>query len=99
MEKNFDGRNFVNKLGETISLKGKEVTDKAKDIAEVANLNSQIKTCEDVIKRNYAEIGKLYYEKCGEAPDEAYEEQCRAINNARNAIEELNDKIKEIKGI
>ena len=53
---------FFDKLGTTISTKGKEVTGKAKDLAEVANLKSQISTCESVIKKNYIEIGKKYYD-------------------------------------
>ncbi|MCM1252963.1 MAG: hypothetical protein NC321_09085 [Clostridium sp.] len=94
-------KNFMSKIGETISVKGKEVTDKAKDLAEIANLKSQINTCEDVVKKNYMEIGKKYYELHGAdpEPDENYEEQCRAIRNAQNGIRELEEKIKEIKGI
>lgn len=90
---------FLDKLGETITTKGKEVTDKAKDLAEVANLKSQISTCENVIKKNYIELGRIYYEKHGSASEEEYEEACRAIANAQNAVVDLEAKIKEIKGI
>lgn len=90
---------FLDKLGETITMKGKEVTDKAKELAEIANLKSQISTCEDVIKKNYIEIGKMYYEKHGSTPEEEYEEACRAIANAQNGVVDLEAKIKEIKGI
>ena len=38
---------FLDKLGETITAKGREVSGKAKDMAEIANLKSQINTCED----------------------------------------------------
>lgn len=96
---NFDAKNVANKLGETISIKGKEVTDKAKDLVEIANLKSQIKTSEDVIKRNYMEIGKLYYELHGMEPEADYEEQCRAIENAQNTVNDLEERIREIKGI
>lgn len=92
-------KSFVTKIGETISVKGKEVTDKARDLAEIANLKSQINTCEEVVKKNYMEIGKRYYELHGAEPEEDYDEQCRAIANARNGIAELEEKIKEIKGI
>ncbi|MBD5444299.1 MAG: zinc ribbon domain-containing protein [Lachnospiraceae bacterium] len=96
---NFDAKNIANKLGETISVKGKEVTDKAKDLVEIANLKSRIKTNEDVMKRNYTEIGRLYYELHGTEPEADYEEQCRAIENAQNMINDLEEKIREIKGI
>lgn len=96
-------KNFVSKLGETITTKGKEVTDKAKDLAEIANLRGQINTCEEVVKKNYMEIGKKYYEKHASVPDEEmeedYEEACRAIRNAQIGIADLEAKIKEIKGV
>ena len=92
-------KSFVTKVGETISAKGKEVTDKAKELAEIANLRSQINTCEEVVKKNYMEIGRRYYEQHGSEPDELYEEQCRAVKNAQTGIADLEEKIKELKGI
>lgn len=99
MEGNFDGKEIVNKIGETISAKGKEVTDKAKDVAEIVRLKSQIKSCEDTMKRNYMEIGRRYYELHASTPEEHYAEQCIAINNAQDNIAEYEQKIKEIKGV
>lgn len=95
---NFD-KNFVSRLGETITSKGKEVGDKAKDFAELAKLRSQINTCEEVVKKNYLEIGRRYYEIHGSIPGEEYEEQCRAISNAQIGIAELEARIKEMKGL
>lgn len=97
MEGNFDGREFINKIGDTISTKGKEVTDTAKDVAEIVRLKSQIKTCEDTVKRNYMEIGRRYYELHASTPEEHYAEQCIAINNAQDKITECEQKIKDIK--
>lgn len=90
---------FLEKIGDTISAKGKEAADKAKDLAEIASLKSQISTCEEVIKKNYLEIGRLYYEQYADAPDALFEKQCRAVKNAKNGVESLQQKIKEIKGI
>ena len=97
MEK-FD-KSFVTKIGETITSKGKEVGVKAKDFAEIASLKSQIRTCENVMKKNYMEIGKRYYELHKDAWEEIYDEECRAIANAQNGIDELDAKIEEIQGI
>lgn len=97
MEK-FD-KSIINKIGETITTKGKAVTLKAKDLAEIASLKSQISTCENVMKKNYMEIGKRYYELHKDAWEEIYDEECRAIANAQNGIDELDAKIQEIKGI
>lgn len=89
---------FFEKLGDTITTKGKEVSGKAKDLAEIASLKSQISTCEDVIRKNYIEIGKRYYEKHEHDPKEGYDEFFRAISNAKTGIEELEERIKKIKG-
>lgn len=90
---------FIEKLGSTISEKGREVVDKTKDLAEIMNLRSQIATCEEVIKKNYLEIGRLYYEEYSKEQDAPFEKQREAITNARNGIKELQAKIDELKGI
>ncbi|MDE7013213.1 MAG: hypothetical protein K2P19_00845 [Kineothrix sp.] len=90
---------FFEKVGETITGKGKDIADKAKDLAEIANLRSQIGICEEVIKKNYLEIGKLYYEQFKEAEYNDFVEQCTAITNAKNGVSALEEKIREIKGV
>lgn len=90
---------FFEKLGDTISSKGKEVADKAKDTAEILSLKSQISTCEEVIKKNYLEIGRLYYEQYGKEPDAPFEKQCKAIKNARIGVKDLQAKIDQLKGL
>lgn len=87
------------KIGDTITTKGQEAVDKAKEIAEIANLRSQIATCEEVIKKNYLEIGRLYYELYGDMEEETFAKQCRAIQNARHGVDELQKKINDIKGL
>lgn len=90
---------FLEKLGDNITMMGKEATDKAKEMAEIARLKSQIATCEEVIRRNYLEIGEKYVELYGAMPEAAFEKQCRCIENAKEGLEALQEKIKEIKGI
>lgn len=97
--KEADNMDFIEKLGDTITTKGKEAADKAKEMAEVVNLKSQISTCEEVIKKNYMEIGKIYFEQYGDMPEEPFEKQCRAIRNAKNGVEDLQRQIREIKGV
>ncbi len=90
---------FFERLGDTISSKGKEVAGKAKETAEIMNLKSQISTCEEVIKKNYLEIGRLYFEHHGDDPEELFAKQCNAVKNARNGVAELQDKIDRLKGL
>lgn len=90
---------ILEKIGGTISCKGKEAADKAKELADIASLKSQIATCEEVIKKNYMEIGRLYYELYADMPEEAFEKACRSIKNAKHGVDELQQKIKEVKGL
>lgn len=89
---------FLEKLGAAITAKGQEAADKAKKLAEIASLKSQISTCEEVIRNNYLEIGRLFVEQYGgeEAP---FEKQRRAINNAQLGVKELEAKIRKLKGL
>lgn len=90
---------IIEKLGDTISAKGKEVADKAKELAEIANLKSRISTYEDIVKKNYAEIGRIYYEQYGNMPEEPFDKACRSIRIAKGEIEDLQEQIREIKGM
>lgn len=90
---------FIEKIGDTITSKGREAADKAKELAEIASLKSQIATCEEVIKKNYMEIGRIYYEQYGNMPEAVFDRQCHSIDNARTGIESLQAQIREIKGI
>ena len=90
---------LLEKVGTSIAAKSKEAVHKAKILAEVASLKGQIAACEEVIKKNYLEIGKLYYEEYSDVPDAPFEKQCTAIRNARNGVLELQEKIDELKGL
>lgn len=87
------------KLSDAVFEKGKEVSEKAKEFSEVINLKRRISTCEDVIRKNYIEIGRRYYKTQGEEPGEGYEEFCTAISDAKAEIEDLEEQIKQVKGI
>lgn len=90
---------FLNKVTETLSNTGREAADKAKELAEIASLKGQISTCEEVIKKNYLEIGRLFMEDYKDVEDAPYEKQRMAILNARKGISELQKQIRDIKGL
>ena len=54
---------FFDKLSETIVSAGKDVGQKAKDVSEIAKLKMDIRSKEDFVEKQYAELGKAYYEK------------------------------------
>lgn len=88
---------FFDKVSDVITEKGSKIAVKAKETAEIVSLKNQIATCEEVIRKNYMEIGKLYYEQ-HRGEDELFEKQCRAIENAKKGVTELREKIDDIRG-
>lgn len=75
----------VEKVKAAVTEKGKIVAKKAKDLKEIALLKSQIFTCEEVIRKNSLEIGRLVYEE--------YEEHMEAEENGENFCQdELEEK-------
>jgi hypothetical protein len=73
-----------------------KVVKAAKKAAEIANLKSRITTCELVKKKNYQELGKLYFELFGSDPDDQLEKQCRGIRNAEDAIADMKEKLQQL---
>ncbi len=90
---------FFNKVGETITNKGKDVTKKVKDIAEIGNLNGQISVQEEIIQNLYFEMGKMFYEDNKEKEDTPYQEKCQQIKEAYGEIDRLKTAIQNLKGI
>ena len=84
----------IDMLKNTITEEGRKAAKKAKAAAELLKLKSRVATCEEVMRRNYAEIGRLYYEQHG---DERFAKQCSAIRNAQNSADELKKKIEELR--
>ena len=96
-EKGDHTMDFIEKIGDTITEKGKVAADKAKELAAIANLKSQISTCEEVMKKNYLEIGKIYFEQYSDMPEPPFEKQCEIIKNSQKAIADLQEKIEQLK--
>ncbi|GFI22548.1 hypothetical protein IMSAGC011_01324 [Lachnospiraceae bacterium] len=89
---------FFNKVGSSISNKSKDVARKAKEIAEVSNLNNQINAQEDIINKICLEIGKTVYNKRDLFPDTELEEKYTTASNAYAEIARLKSKIIFVKG-
>lgn len=90
---------FFNKAKSTISSKSKDVAKKAKGMAEVASLNSQISSKETAIKALYLEIGKLVYETQKDAATGEVAEKIQNIDAYMTEIEGLKAQIKTVKGV
>ena len=88
---------FFEKVGETVYNTGKNLTDKAKEMAAIAELKNQINTQNTVIKKNYALIGKTYYANNALDPEPEYVEMIQQIRESQKKIDELEEQIECIK--
>lgn len=90
---------FLDKLNDVITSTGQDVAKKARDLADITSLNSQIKACNDNIDRLYREIGKQYFnEYKDKESDELYLEKIQLIQSDFGRINDLSDEIARIKG-
>lgn len=87
------------KIGDKISTRGKDVAKKAKDMTELARLNSKVRSYEDMIKEVHLAIGKMYFESNMSNPAPEYMEMFQKIINAQGAIEKCKEEIYSIKGV
>lgn len=89
---------FWEDFSETISVKSKEMADKAKNLTDIANLKGQIVSYENTILRNYREIGRAYYNTHKNDITSEFPNEMSNIADAERMIAELNKKISELKG-
>ena len=89
---------FWEDFSETISVKSKEVADKAKTLTDIANLKGQIVTYENTILRNYREIGRAYYNAHKNDLTKEFPDEMDNISEAKRKIAELHAKISDLKG-
>ncbi|MGN0341971.1 MAG: zinc-ribbon domain-containing protein [Roseburia sp.] len=89
---------FFDKLGATITSAGKDVSQKAKDLSGTAKLNLDIKAKEDLIQKQYTEIGKLYYAAHKDDAGAEAIEHIKLVREAEQDIARMQDQILQIKG-
>ena len=100
----FDFGNFKSKMKDSFS-KAADVTkdlaektaDKAKDASRIAKLSLEIGSEKDVIKKAYAEIGKLYYETHKDDPEGFFIQLCDEVTLALENIAAKEAEIAELK--
>lgn len=89
---------FWEDFSETISVKSKEVADKAKNLTDIANLKGQIVSQENTLLRNYRELGLAYYNAHKNDITQEFPAEMENIVNTKRMIADLNKKIYELKG-
>lgn len=93
---------FFEKVGSAISTVGKEVSKKAKDVADITNLNLQIKNTGDELEKLYAVLGKKYFSDNADKSEEEigadYYDSIKIINIQIEKLNELKQELSAAKG-
>lgn len=87
---------LFNNLRDVISNTGKDVSEKAKDVAATAKLKAQITMEEGKLRGLYADLGKAYYENSEDENIEAYKDSISAV---KELIESYEKQLSEQKGL
>lgn len=89
---------FLDDLTESLTTAGRDVTQKAKDVSELAKLKLDIKAKEDYVQKQYTALGAAYFEK---HKDEEGLEEAEAfflIKEALGEIERLRAEVLKLQG-
>jgi ribosomal protein L40E len=97
MFKGGNAMDFISKVGATLSGAGKDVTQKARDLTDVARLKMEIRSKEDFIKRQYESIGSKYYEAHKEDEATPFDE-IFLITQTLSEIESVKKELASVKG-
>ena len=91
---------FFEDLGRKLSDAATEIGKKTEDTLEIQKLKSDIRSLNRGNDRDYADIGKLIYDKYqeGEVCDGDVAVLCESIGKRKEQIKELKEEIDKIKG-
>lgn len=84
---------FIN----TLTAKGLEAAQKAKETAELFKWHTKISTEQDNIKKAYEDIGRLFCAMNPESPSEEYFDFYARIDESKQLIEQYKKEIAKIK--
>jgi len=83
----------------TLFAAGRDVSQKAKEVSEVAKLKMDIHTKEDFVEKQFAILGRAYYEVNKDNASEKDAEQFRVITEAMEEIKRMNQQVMDIQGV
>ena len=89
---------FFDELTESLTTAGKDVTQKAKEMSEIARLKLDIKSKEDYVQKQYMAIGQAYFEKHKDEEGIGEAEQFFLIREALDEIERMKAEILKLRG-
>ena len=78
---------------------GRDVSQKAKEVSEIAKIKMDIRTKEDFVEKQFALLGRAYYEANKEAAKADEVEQFAIIKEAVDEIARLEQQLLDIQGV
>ena len=73
---------FFDEMKESLVSAGKDVSQKAKEVSGVAKLKLDVKSKEDYVEKQYAELGRTYFDAHRDDEENAENEQFKVIKEA-----------------
>lgn len=90
---------FFEKVSETLAAKGRDVADRAKEMAEVNRLNMQISSQKNMAEKIYTEIGKMVFENRENWKDIDVSGQLEQLDSIQTQITWLQEEVLRVKGV
>ena len=77
----------------------RDVSQKAKEVSEIAKLKMDIHSKEDFVEKQFAILGRAYYDANKDNASEKDVEQFRVITEAMEEIERMSQQVLDIQGV
>lgn len=90
---------FFDDLGRRVTDAGQTTMQKAKELSEIARINSLITQEENKVNNTYYQIGKLYVAIHSNDHEEEFEGMVAAIAETEQRIRDYRKQIQDIKGV
>ena len=89
---------FFDELSRTLSDKGKEAAQKARDGASVLQMKMQIASEKGKLKELYGAVGAVYYKKHRDDEDTEFGDLFREIGNVLTNVAAMEEKVQQMEG-
>lgn len=90
---------FFDKVSGTLAARGKDVADKAKELAELNRLNGQIHSQQNKAEKVYMEIGKVVHENRADWKNIDVGTQLALLDSIGNEIAGLEKEVLKVRGV
>ena len=88
---------FLRNLGETFNGAVDFVIEKNRKFSKVTKLKKQIKKDSNAVVKAYITLGKHDYNELRDVPNYDMQKLCNSIDNSKQEIKRLKDKLEEVK--